>query len=232
MRWRRDYNLQANGRAGSANPHPIGMTMRESVPHFRSTLLLAAAVMISGWMAAADAEAQSAASPEPARKNATELAVFSGGAVDLPGGARGGEFWTMQLRWGQILTAPHGPGALRGTLEFVLEAVPAMLLSQDGTIYGAGINPFFWQYNFTLHPHLVPYIQVGGGMLLTTSEFPADTSSFNFTPQAGFGVYWFTQPDRALSFGVRYHHTSNAGIRKPNPGHNALYFYGGLSWWR
>lgn len=206
--------------------------MRDSRQRLARSLLLATAVMITAGSGAGQAEAQSAAAPQAARKRATELAVFSGGAMDLPGGARGGQFWAMQLRWGKILTAPHGPGALRGTLQFVLEAVPAMVLSQDGSIYGAGINPFFWQYNFTSHPRLVPSLQFGGGVLLTTRPFPADTSSFNFTPQAGFGAYWFARPDRALSFGVRYHHISNAGIRKPNPGHNALYLYGGLSWWR
>ncbi|MBI2820427.1 MAG: acyloxyacyl hydrolase [Acidobacteria bacterium] len=218
------------------------------------------------WVASQlEVSAQSFGTPTPAQRHATELGITTGGVGDIPGGVRGGEFWAMQLRWGKVLTAPHGPGPLRGTLEYVFELVPAMVLRQAsigiggsvamaapspsslydpfafslnrvasswGTVYGAGMNPFLWQYNFTSHESLVPYLQMGGGLLLTTRDFPAGTSSFNFTPQGGIGVYWFARPHRAVSFGVRYHHISNAGISKPNPGHNALYFYTGLSWWR
>jgi len=206
--------------------------------------------------------AQSADQPAPFVRHSAEWGFTTGGAADLPGGARGGEFWAMQLRWGKVLTAPHGPGPLRGTLEYAFEIVPAMVLRKTtigtpeppcpapsshffdpcafsvpgapaaGTAFGGGFNPFFWQYNFTSHPRIVPYFQLGAGMLFTSRDFPAGTSSFNFTPQAGIGGYWFAKPDRAVSFGVRYHHISNAGLSKPNPGHNALYFYGGLSWWR
>ncbi|HWP85761.1 MAG TPA: acyloxyacyl hydrolase [Terriglobia bacterium] len=205
----------------------------------------------------AEGKAQSPEAPGPARRHATEWGLASGGAADLPGSTRGGEFWAVQLRWGKVLTAPHGPGALRGTLEYAFEIVPAMALRQaeapggfrfrqapdfvtsatasresDGALFGGGINPFFWQYNFTAHPRLVPYLQLGAGLLFTTRDFPAGTSSFNFTPQGGVGAYWFTSPRRAVSVGVRYHHTSNAGTGRANPGHNALYFYAGLSWWR
>ena len=156
-------------------------------------------------------------------------------------GAKGGEFWALQLRWGKVLTAPRGPGPLRGTLEYAFEAVPAMVLrrtclpsSCGKSAYGGGFNPFFWQYNFAAKPQqkIVPYFNLGAGMLFTTQDFPVGTSSFNFTPQGGIGAYWFMNADRAINFGVRYHHISNAGITKPNPGHNSLYFYGGFSWWK
>ena len=163
----------------------------------------------------ASLSAQSSASPSPAERHATEWAFTTGGAMDLPGGAQGGEFWALQLRWGKVLTAPHGPGPLRGTLEYAFEVVPAMVLRQTcraltftsisdflagGTLtttiscdtpktgasitatasrdslYGGGFNPFFWQYNFTSHPRLVPYFNVGAGMLFTTQDFPAGTS--------------------------------------------------------
>ena len=150
----------------------------------------------------------------------------------MPGGVRGGSFWAMQLRWGKVLTAPHGPGPLRGTLEYAFEIVPAMVLRQAGAVYGGGFNPFFWQYNFTAQERLVPYVQMGAGMLWTSRDFPAGTSSFNFTPQGGLGAYWVRTDRSSVAFGVRFHHISNAGIKKPNPGHNALYFYAGLSWWR
>src|SRR3970282_2964226 len=74
--------------------------------------------------------AQSTDSLPPTQRHVTEWGFTTGAAVDLPGGARGGEFWAMQLRWGKVLTAPHGPGPLRGTLEYAFELVPAMVLRQ------------------------------------------------------------------------------------------------------
>lgn len=218
--------------------------------------------------------AQSPDGPPAAQRHATEWGFTTGGATDLPGGAQGGQFWALQLRWGKVLTGPHGPGPLRGTLEYAFEIVPAMILrqacsnailvvpyvasnvappectitratpfltgsaaastlpSRGGTLFGGGINPIFWQYNFTSHRRVVPYFNLGAGMLFTTRDFPAGTSSFNFTPQGGIGISWFAWPGRAVNFGIRYHHISNAGITKPNPGHNALYFYTGFSWWK
>jgi hypothetical protein len=160
--------------------------------------------------------------------------------MDAPGGAIGGEFWTAQLRWGKVLTTPHGPGPLRGTFEYAFEIVPAMVLRQarwhpsqsSDTIFGGGLTPLLLQWNFTSAQQLVPFFHVAGGALWTTRDFPVIGSSFNFTPQGGIGAYWFVAPRRAVAFGVRFHHISNAGITDPNPGHNALYFYGGVSWWR
>jgi hypothetical protein len=187
--------------------------------------------------------AQLGETPHAAARHSTEWAFTTGAAFDLPGGVQGGEFWTIQLRWGKVLTPPIGPGFLRGTLEYAFEVVPAIILRETrlavnvaplarGTVFGGGINPFYWQYNFISHPRLIPYINFGGGLLFTTKDFPAETSSFNFTPQGGAGVYWVTRPGRALNVGVRYHHASNAGHADANPGHNALYFYAGYSWWR
>jgi hypothetical protein len=177
-----------------------------------------------------------------ALQRATEWGFTTGGAVDLPGGVQGGEFWGIQLRWGRVLMTPRGPGFLRGSLEYAFELVPAIVLREtssdanpfrgEGTVFGGGITPFYWQYNFAAHPRLVPYINLGAGMLFTTGDFPAGTSSFNFTPQGGFGAYWFANPNRALNIGLRYHHASNSGLAEFNPGHNALYFYLGYSWWR
>ena len=184
--------------------------------------------------------AQSADTASPAERFSTEWGFTTGGATDLPGGARGGEFWAMQLRWGKVLTPQYGPGVLRGTFEYAVEIVPTMVLRQarfhpsqpSGGIFGGGFNPIVLQWNFTSHDRFVPFFQIAGGTLWTTRDFPHGASSFNFTPQGGIGAYWFARTNRAVSFGVSYHHISNAGITKPNPGHNALYFYGGLSWWR
>ena len=185
------------------------------------------------WLSLAFAQAPP--SP-PLQPGSTEWAITTGGGVRIAGGAREGHFWAMQLRWGRVLTAPHGPGWLRGSLAYAFEVVPAMVMAQSETIFGGGFNPLLLQYNFAGRDRpgrrLVPFLQAGGGMLFTAADVPAGTAQFNFTPQGGVGAYWLRGDRPSVVIGLRYHHISNAGRVRPNPGHNALYFYGGMSWWR
>ena len=170
--------------------------------------------------------------PSPSQKGATQWGILSGGATGLAGGVREGVFWILQFRWGNILTSPHGPGFLRGTIEYAFEAVPAMLIRQSSTVYGGGFNPLILQYNFTYHPKLTPYILIGGGMLFTTEQVPVDTSRFNFTPQGGVGINMQLWDRESLEFGIRYHHISNASTAPLNPGRNSILLHVGFSWWR
>src|SRR3989304_6002676 len=50
-----------------------------------------------------------ATSASPGRKGSTEWGWTSGGGARIAGGAREGNFWATELRWGRVLTAPHGP---------------------------------------------------------------------------------------------------------------------------
>lgn len=182
------------------------------------------------------AVAQTQSSSSPVQPGSTEWAFTTGGGVHIAGGAGKADFWTLQLRWGHVLTGPHGPGPLRGSLQYAFEVVPAMVLVRSQAFFGGGFNPLLLQYNFAGNDRpgrrFVPFLQAGSGMLFTTDDVPAGTARFNFTPQGGVGVYWLRGDGPSVVFGVRYHHISSAGRVNPNPGHNALYFYGGLSWWR
>ena len=166
------------------------------------------------------------------RVRGTEWGWNGGGAAGIAGGSSDSRFWTLNLRWGRVLTDLHGPALVRGNLEYAVELVPALAIQQSSTVFGAGITPMLFQYNLDYTRRLVPFLQAGAGTLFTTEKVPENTSQINFTPQGGIGVYWFRRPHSALVMGVRYHHISNAGIAKPNPGHNGLYVYTGISWWR
>ena len=190
---------------------------------------------VAGFLLLANAvvppsSAQSAQSP--LSHGSTEWSFRTGAGMGSAGGFSGSNFWAAHARWGRVLTAPHGPGFLRGSLEYAFEVVPALLLFQEETVYGGGITPLLFQYNFATSGRVVPYIEVGGGMLFSTEQVPPGTSRFNFTPQGGLGVYWFRGPRAAALFGVRYHHISNASTAERNPGHNALYLHAGFSCWR
>ena len=123
-----------------------------------------------------------------------------------------------------ILTAPHGPGFLRGRLEYALDAVPVFLVVQKtNTAYGVGVNPFAFKWAFATRSNLVPYIEIGGGTVFTNTKVPEATSRINFTSGGAFGLH-FLRSKYNISTEVRYMHISNAGLATPNPGINTIQF--------
>jgi hypothetical protein len=173
-----------------------------------------------------------AAGELPDQKGSTEWSLTSGVAAGMRGGAANRGFWNIDLRWGRVLTnfGKHGP--FSGTLEYAIEIEPVVVIRQMANAFGGGITPLVLQYNFAGWRHMVPFIQAGAGTQFTGLRVPENTSKFNFTPQAGVGAYLFRRPSSAITAGVSFHHTSNGGLRRHNPGHNNLYFYTGIYWWR
>jgi hypothetical protein len=52
-----------------------------------------------------------------------EIQVWTGGGFGIKGNQSGDGVMNVGLRYGWILTAPHGPGFLRGRLEYAVDAV-------------------------------------------------------------------------------------------------------------
>jgi len=150
-----------------------------------------------------------------------ELQVWTGGGHSVSGGTQDTNVWNAGLRYGWILTAPHGPGFLNGRFEYAVDAVPAYLIFQRAnTAYGAGVNPVVFKWIFAARGRVTPYLELSGGTLFTTHEVPSGTSTVNFTPSAAFGFHFLGE--RAWSVDVRYLHISNAGLSVPNPGINTI----------
>jgi hypothetical protein len=150
-----------------------------------------------------------------------ELQVWTGGGHSVPGGTKDTSVWNAGVRYGWILTAPHGPGPLNGRFELVVEAVPAFVVFQRAnTAYGAGVNPVGLKWIFATRGHVAPYLELNGGTLFTTHEVPAGTSTINFTSGAAFGLHFLGE--HCWSVDVRYMHISNAGLTSPNPGVNTV----------
>src|SRR5215470_3951087 len=150
-----------------------------------------------------------------------EFQLWSGGGYSVPGGTKDTGVWNAGLRYGWILTAPHGPGFLKGRFEYAVDAVPAYWVFQPrNTAYGAGVNPLGLKWIFATRGSVAPYAELGGGVLFTSHEVPSGTSSVNFTPSAAFGMHFVGTHTWTLE--VRYQHISNAGLTTPNPGINTL----------
>jgi lipid A 3-O-deacylase len=153
-----------------------------------------------------------------------ELQVWTGGGHGINGSQSGDGIWNAGFRYGLILTAPHGPGFLRGRLEYAVDAVPVFLVVQKtNTAYGVGIDPFAFKWALDTHRSVVPYLEISGGTLFANTKVPEGTSRINFTSGGALGLH-FLRSKHNVSAEVRYMHISNAGLATPNPGINTIQF--------
>lgn len=101
-----------------------------------------------------------------------------------------------------------------------------------GTYSGVSLTPVIFRWNFLTHARRVqPWFQGAGGLIYTTHKFPPDvlvphgtpgaTSVFNFSPQGGIGMHYFTSQKRSIDLGVNAVHISSASLGDHNPGVNA-----------
>jgi len=153
-----------------------------------------------------------------------EWQVWTGEGHGVSGSQSSDGVWNVGFRYGLILTAPHGPGFLRGRLEYAADAVPVFLVFQKtNTAYGAGLNPFAFKWMLDTKHSVAPYFEIGGGTLFTNTRVPEGTSRVNFTSGAALGLH-FLRAKHNISAEVRYMHISNAGLATPNPGINTIQF--------
>jgi hypothetical protein len=113
-----------------------------------------------------------------------------------------------------------------------------------GTYTGLSITPVIFRWNFNTHArHVQPWFQAAGGLIYTSHKFPPDvlvphgtpggTSVFNFSPQGGGGVHFFTASHRSIDLGVNGVHISSASLGDHNPGVNAsIQVQVGYTWWK
>src|ERR1700730_16156452 len=102
-----------------------------------------------------------------------EWQVWTGGGHGISGSQSGTGIWNVGLRYGLLLTAPHGPGFLRGRLEYAVDAVPVfMVFQRTNTAYGVGVNPFAFKWALAAPKGVVPYFEIGGGTLFTNTRVP------------------------------------------------------------
>jgi hypothetical protein len=206
-------------------------------------LALAGAAAAWGQSTAGQSADQGAGQPPPHRagqstgqdtdpgphKGGEEIQVWTAVGHSTINGTPHTGLWNAGFRYGVILTDAHGPGFLRGRLEYALDAVPINLIFQpSGVVYGVGVNPFAFKWIFD-RQRVAPYFDFGGGVLFTSRDVPAGISNINFASGPGIGVnvghgkaHW--------SLEVRWVHISDAGLTADNPGVNILQARVGLGW--
>ena len=176
------------------------------------------------------ANAPRAVAQEGPQADGNEIQFWTSGGHGTNGITQHTGVWTAGFRYGWVITAPHGPGLLRGRFEYAVDAVPVFMIFQPtNTAYGAAVNPFALIWDFDTHGRIVPYLDLGGGVLFTNTQVPAGTSKINFTTAGGVGLHFLTSKV-TWSADVRFMHISNAGLETPNPGINTVQLRLGLGW--
>jgi hypothetical protein len=160
---------------------------------------------------------------------AQQLGFYTGAGISIPGGSPGNhDYWMVAGRWSRVM-AEFGGGAF----EYGVEIYPAMVVKQTTTVFAGGGSPLQLRYNFFSKKNkVVPYLEIGAGMLGSSAQLPETTYRFNFIDQGSLGVQWLRKGKASFQTGVRYQHISNAGLGQHNPGINSMFLFGGLSWWK
>ena len=117
-----------------------------------------------------------------------------------------------------------------------------------GTFTGVSVTPIIVRWNFARGGRITPWVQAAGGVLWTNHKYPAygstaanvtingpngDASVWNFTPQGGVGLHYFTRSNRSVDISANGIHISSASLGDRNPGVNAsVQFSVGYTWWK
>jgi opacity protein-like surface antigen len=98
---------------------------------------------------------------------------------------------------------------------------------ESASVYGLTIGP---RYHFVTDSRWVPFIDGGAGVSGTDIGEPDLGTTFVFNVQIGAGTHYFLSDNTALTLQIRGIHLSNAYIKRPNHGANALLFLIGATY--
>jgi opacity protein-like surface antigen len=149
-------------------------------------------------------------------------AMFSPFAVNLSRPTV--DYTVTEAVLGYMLTAPAGPGILRGNFEVAGSLFGGTIFNGEGT-YVTGTTVWL-RYNFVPETgRFAPYAQAGMGLTGTDLDRRIESQNFNFNLNLGAGVRYFVARNWSLNLECRYQHISNADMAEHNLGINAI---GGL----
>jgi hypothetical protein len=143
----------------------------------------------------------------------------------------------------------YTPAAHTATFTCVLPGggtTSCVLPVSGGTYRGVSLTPVIFRWNFLTQSRRVqPWFQGAGSLIYTTREFPpsysstttytvdGSTSVWNFSPQGGIGLHYFTREKRSIDLGINAVHISSASLGDRNPGVNAsIQVQVGYTFWK
>lgn len=89
------------------------------------------------------------------------------------------------------------------------------------SVYGFGVEPLGFTFEFARRHRLAPFVELGGGIIASTEPIPFNVpggTGLNFLADLGGGIRWKIGRTRAVGIGYRLMHISNANTTGVNPG--------------
>jgi len=135
---------------------------------------------------------------------------------------------------GHALTGEVGTGWRSGHLEYAADFIPVFVQFAPRKITGTAFDPIILRWNSSVRGGRVsPFVELGGGGLHTSGNFPqGNTSSFNFIARGGGGILIDAKHSQALEIACRWWHISNANLGTQNPEFNGIQLSLGWHWFR
>lgn len=200
----------------------------------RGTLLALALLAAAGAMRAEG----SAARPEDARARFERGSLHATLAAGWGQGFDWRSYEQDEVRMiaavpsvGVVLTDPLGGDRwYRGNVDLSLEShVLVNTHPEGGTAAGAA---FLLRYQLlaVAPERVVPFVSLGAGIAGLDFDLPHQSDGFSFILQGGAGAHLLWTRHTALTLDARWHHISNAGLRRPNRGLDSGLFLAGITW--
>jgi hypothetical protein len=106
----------------------------------------------------------------------------------------------------------------------------ATLYNQRKRVYGSGLSPVGFQWDFLPLKTVQPFFSGDGGFIYFMDRvLSPQGSQWMYTVDYGAGINVFRHRNQAWTIGYRYQHLSNGNISLHNPGTDANTFYVGVS---
>ncbi len=186
-------------------------------------------IAVNCTISGAPADAQ-ALVREPTRM-ASEWVIGAGTAWAIRIFQSKGDRWyaVQTISWGRELTRDLGPSVVRGRFAWAVEATPIFAQARPTHVYGVGIAPVLWRWNFVPRPRWSAFGELSMGGLWSSAPVPEQTRRANFTAHWGGGIRLHASPAYGLVLAYRLQHISNGNQLQTNPGVNSHVLFVGLS---
>lgn len=150
-------------------------------------------------------------------------------SVDLFESTAGRAYAVQTIGYAREMTGDLKIIGIRGRFAWGVEATPVFAQFSPTNIYGVGIAPVVWRWNFPPQPTWSAFAELSMGGLWTSDAIPEKTSRLNFTAHWGGGIRRRWRGNDSLLLAYRFQHFSNGNQLGSNPGVNSHVFLAGWS---
>ena len=157
------------------------------------------------------------------------IAVGVARSVNLYQSTAGRAYAVQTIGYSRELTRDLKLFGVRGRFAWGIEGMPMFAQLEPSHVYGFGIAPVVWRWNFPPRPTWSAFAELSMGGLWTSDQLPEGTSQINFSAHWGGGIRFRRRGAQALVIGYRFQHFSNGNQLGSNPGVNSHVFIAGWS---